>query len=85
MTEREREVPELIARGLSNDEVTARLHLSMGTAKTHIGRLLSKPAARVRARLVIAAYESGAVSACDGGLEARGVETGEIVETDRWR
>ncbi|WP_327736531.1 hypothetical protein OG749_24830 [Streptomyces nojiriensis] len=41
--------------------------------------------ARDRARLVIAAYESGVVSACDGGLEARGVETGEIVETDHWR
>ncbi|MEU2240420.1 response regulator transcription factor [Streptomyces sp. NPDC018338] len=70
VTEREREVLELIARGLSNDEITARLHLSMGTVKTHIGRLLSKLAARDRAQLVIAAYESGVVSASDGGLGA---------------
>ncbi|MEV6199034.1 response regulator transcription factor [Streptomyces sp. NPDC051771] len=68
VTEREREVLELIARGLSNDEITARLHLSMGTVKTHIGRLLSKLAARDRAQLVIAAYESGVVSPSDGGL-----------------
>ncbi|WP_424212915.1 response regulator [Streptomyces sp. BI20] len=68
VTEREREVLELIARGLSNDEITARLHLSMGTVKTHIGRLLAKLGARDRAQLVIAAYESGVVSASDGGL-----------------
>ncbi|MER6999689.1 response regulator transcription factor [Streptomyces sp. NPDC000410] len=68
VTEREREVLELIARGLSNDEITARLHVSMGTVKTHIGRLLSKLAARDRAQLVIAAYESGVVAASDGGL-----------------
>ncbi|MCX4981899.1 response regulator transcription factor [Streptomyces sp. NBC_00572] len=68
VTEREREVLKLIARGLSNDEITARLHLSMGTVKTHIGRLLSKLAARDRAQLVIAAYESGVVSASDGGV-----------------
>ncbi|MFG2990917.1 response regulator [Streptomyces sp. NPDC048257] len=71
VTEREREVLELIARGLSNNEITARLHLSMGTVKTHIGRLLAKLAARDRAQLVIAAYESGVVSASDGGLGAR--------------
>ncbi|MFF9150470.1 response regulator [Streptomyces sp. NPDC014861] len=71
VTEREREVLELIARGLSNDEITAHLHLSMGTVKTHIGRLLSKLAARDRAQLVIAAYESGVVSPSDGGQSAR--------------
>ncbi|MFB8241480.1 response regulator [Kitasatospora purpeofusca] len=68
VTEREREVLELIARGLSNDEIRARLHLSPGTVKTHIGRLLAKLAARDRAQLVIAAYESGVVSASGGGL-----------------
>ncbi|GHG20274.1 response regulator [Streptomyces zaomyceticus] len=67
VTEREREVLELIARGLSNDEITARLHLSMGTVKTHVGRLLAKLAARDRAQLVIAAYESGVVSPADHG------------------
>ncbi|MFD6884980.1 response regulator [Streptomyces sp. NPDC059957] len=68
VTGREREVWELIARGLSNDEITARLHLSMGTVKTHIGRLLAKLSARDRAQLVIAAYESGVVSASDAAV-----------------
>ncbi|MFE3449264.1 response regulator [Nonomuraea sp. NPDC059194] len=61
ITDREREVLKLIARGLSNTEITERLHLSMATVKTHIGRLLTKLAARDRAQLVIAAYESGLV------------------------
>ncbi|MFF2197873.1 response regulator [Streptomyces sp. NPDC058157] len=71
LTRREREVLELIARGLSNDEITAHLHLSMGTIKTHIGRLLAKLAARDRAQLVIAAYESGLVSP-DNSRRGRG-------------
>ncbi|MGW4468581.1 response regulator [Nonomuraea sp. NPDC004354] len=61
ITDREREVLTLIARGLSNTEITEHLHLSMATVKTHIGRLLTKLAARDRAQLVIAAYESGLV------------------------
>ncbi|MFF7458611.1 response regulator [Kitasatospora sp. NPDC008115] len=62
VTEREREVLELIARGLANDEIATHLHLSMGTVKTHIGRLLAKLGARDRAQLVIAAYEAGVVA-----------------------
>ncbi|WP_433273202.1 response regulator [Actinosynnema sp. CS-041913] len=62
VTEREREVLGLIARGLSNTEITQELHLSVGTVKTHIGRLLHKLQARDRAQLVIAAYESGLVT-----------------------
>jgi DNA-binding NarL/FixJ family response regulator len=61
VTAREQEVLTLIARGLSNDEISARLHLGIATVKTHIGRLLHKLAARDRAQLVIAAYESGLV------------------------
>ncbi|MDQ2583850.1 response regulator [Saccharothrix yanglingensis] len=63
VTEREREVLTLIARGRSNAEITAELHMAPGTLKTHIGRLLHKLQARDRAQLVIAAYESGLVTA----------------------
>ncbi|MER6158626.1 response regulator transcription factor [Streptomyces sp. NPDC001868] len=61
VTDREREVLLLIANGLSNTEISTRLHLSPGTVKTHIGRLLTKLDARDRAQLVITAYESGLV------------------------
>jgi DNA-binding NarL/FixJ family response regulator len=61
VTEREREVLTLIARGLSNMEIAGRLHLSLATVKTHVGRLLAKLDARDRAQLVIVAYESGLV------------------------
>jgi DNA-binding NarL/FixJ family response regulator len=60
-TDREREVLTLIGLGLSNDEIAAHLHVSLSTAKTHIGRLLMKLDARDRAQLVIAAYDSGLV------------------------
>ncbi|MER6944780.1 response regulator transcription factor [Nonomuraea sp. NPDC000554] len=63
VTERECEVLALIARGLSNTEIAAHLQLSLATIKTHISRLLAKLDARDRAQLVIAAYESGLVSA----------------------
>jgi DNA-binding NarL/FixJ family response regulator len=58
LTDREREVLTLIARGLSNTELAEHLHLSPATVKTHIGHLLAKLQARDRAQLVIAAYET---------------------------
>jgi DNA-binding NarL/FixJ family response regulator len=61
VTEREREVLTLVGLGLSNTEIAATLHVSLSTAKTHIGRLLMKLGARDRAQLVIAAYDSGLV------------------------
>ncbi|MFE9174341.1 response regulator [Streptomyces kebangsaanensis] len=61
ITNREMEVLGLIARGLSNTEITEHLHLSLATVKTHIGRLLAKLNARDRAQLVIVAYETGLV------------------------
>ncbi|MGJ6966677.1 response regulator [Streptosporangium sp. G11] len=62
VTGREREVLALIARGLSNTEIAELLHLSVGTVKTHVGRLLDKLRARDRAQLVIVAYETGLVA-----------------------
>ncbi|MEU6075688.1 response regulator transcription factor [Micromonospora sp. NPDC047074] len=59
VTPRERDVLGLITRGLSNAEIEARLHISRGTLKTHIGSLLTKLEARDRAQLVIAGYEAG--------------------------
>jgi DNA-binding NarL/FixJ family response regulator len=63
ITDREREVLTLIARGLSNTEIEHYLHLSRGTVKTHIGRLLTKLDARDRAQLVIVGYQTGLADA----------------------
>ncbi|QFG70313.1 response regulator transcription factor [Ornithinimicrobium pratense] len=61
ITERERHVLVLVARGLSNDEIAAKLVISIKTVKTHIGSLLAKLQARDRAQLVIVAYEAALV------------------------
>src|SRR6266699_2187228 len=66
ITEREREVLTLIGLGLSNTEIASQLHISLSTAKTHVGRLLMKLDARDRAQLVIAAYDTGLVSPPQG-------------------
>jgi len=61
LTEREREVLCLVARGLSNDEIAGQLFLSPLTTKTHVSRIITKLAVRDRAQLVVIAYESGLV------------------------
>ena len=61
VTNREREVLTLVARGLSNPEIAAALQVSVATAKTHVARLLTKLNARDRTQLVIVAYESGLI------------------------
>jgi DNA-binding NarL/FixJ family response regulator len=67
LTEREREVVALVAQGLSNDDIAARLFLSPFTAKTHVNRAMTKLAARDRAQLVVIAYQSGLVRVNPGG------------------
>ena len=62
LTEREREVLALVARGLSNHEIAAELFISPATAKTHVSRIMQKLDARDRAQLVVTAYETGLVA-----------------------
>ena len=61
LTDREREVLALVARGLSNGEIATELFISPATAKTHVSRMMMKLGARDRAQLVVTAYETGLV------------------------
>ena len=62
LTDREREVVLLVAEGMSNDDISVRLHVTPLTAKTHVNRAMSKLGARDRAQLVVLAYRSGLVT-----------------------
>ena len=61
LTERERQVLALMARGLSNDDIDGELVISQATVKTHVNRVLAKLGVATRVQAVVLAFELGLV------------------------
>jgi DNA-binding NarL/FixJ family response regulator len=78
LTDREREVLTLLARGLTNTEIANALHLSEPTVRTHVGRIYTKTRVRDRAQAVVFAYESELVRSGHASDVAR--SPGPLVE-----
>jgi len=70
LTPREAEILRLVARGLSNAEISEALFIAEQTTKTHVGRILSKLGLRDRAQVVVFAYETGLIRP-GGWIDAR--------------
>jgi DNA-binding NarL/FixJ family response regulator len=85
LTARECEVLELVACGLSNEEISKRLVVTRATAKTHVSRILCKLDVRDRAQLVVLAYESGIVRPGRAAVPAHAPVGGTVTHIGRAR